>query len=120
MHSICKVGPINYHLQQPGKHVDTQLYLLTCLKHNVNLLKMLKESAPVVLAITVTPTDPMELVDQFTNTFSSKPELTNLVHLEIKTPPGVVVTAAFSVPKFLGMESSRSLPAPGPAQLSWY
>ncbi|KAG7324670.1 hypothetical protein KOW79_012686 [Hemibagrus wyckioides] len=84
-HQPATSGP---HLQFPQ---------LTCglkdviVKLPANELKYTQIIAPVVLAIAVTPTDPMELVDQFANTFSSTPELTNLVHLEIKTPPGVVV-----------------------------
>ncbi|KAF7706759.1 hypothetical protein HF521_020013, partial [Silurus meridionalis] len=48
-----KVGPVNYRLQQPGKRKDIQLY-------HVNLLKKWVGTNPVVSALCISPTDPLE------------------------------------------------------------
>ncbi|XP_053473735.1 uncharacterized protein LOC128603132 [Ictalurus furcatus] len=97
-------GPVNYHLQQPGKRAEEKLY-------HVNLLKKWIEPAPVVLAyatqdsdhgkrtlvglgedLTPAPRQELtELIDQFSDVFSASPGMTQLVQHEIKTPPGVVV-----------------------------
>lgn len=96
------MSPVNYWLQQPGKHADTQLY-------HINLKKMVDRN-PVVSDFSTLPTDLhkstlvlwgddltptqcqelTDLVDQFADIFASSPGLTHLVHHEIKTPKGVV------------------------------
>lgn len=45
------VGPMNYHLQQPHKHKDTQLY-------HINLLNCWTEPLPVLSASVSVPTEP--------------------------------------------------------------
>lgn len=80
------MGPVNYRLQQPRWHSETQLY-------QINLLKKWVEPTPVVSTFAALPTDLhertlvhhgedftpmqrqelMELVYQFTNVFTSIP-----------------------------------------------
>lgn len=80
------VGPMNYHLQQPHKHKDTQLY-------HINLLNCWTEPLPVLSASMSVPTEPpghtmvhwgedlthneqqeiRELVEQFGDVFSVEP-----------------------------------------------
>ncbi|XP_053092893.1 uncharacterized protein LOC128318860 [Pangasianodon hypophthalmus] len=77
-----RVGPINYHLQQPGKRADTQVY-------HLNLLKKWTDPAPVVSAFAQLHTDLSERAlvrsgEELTTAQSQ--ELT-----EVKTPPGVMI-----------------------------
>ncbi|KAK3515596.1 hypothetical protein QTP70_024625 [Hemibagrus guttatus] len=98
------VGPVNYWLQQPSKHADTQLYHINILKKW--LLAQLavsmfasaatdpQESALVRRGEELSPTqqqDLKELIDQLSDVFLSTPGLPQLVQHEIKTPPGMVV-----------------------------
>lgn len=49
-----RVGSVNYHLEQPGKHAHTQLY-------HVNLLKKWLQPAPVLSAFSVDPQSPTSI-----------------------------------------------------------
>lgn len=95
---------MNYRLQQPGKHADTQIY-------RINILKKLISSGLVVSSFASHVTDLQgcalvargneltpaqqqelaELMDQFADIFLSVSGLTQLVQHEIKTFPRMVV-----------------------------
>lgn len=87
-----RVGPVNYHLHQLGKSTDSQLY-------HINLVKRWVQPDPLFSTLSAIPSgsdmhtlvlqgedliptqhqELTELVDQFTNIFSSSPDRTDRV-----------------------------------------
>lgn len=65
---LKRVGPVSYHLQQPGKHADTQLYLINFLKKWIELMAVVSVFA---VSHTDQPQDLIELVDQLSDIFST-------------------------------------------------
>ncbi|KAI2643107.1 Retrovirus-related Pol polyprotein from transposon 17.6 [Labeo rohita] len=88
---VEKIGPVTYRLRQPGKRCAEQIYHINLLKRWIGTNS---ESVVVDMNPHLSPvqkTELQHLVDQFSDVFSSFPGQTNVIHHEIRTPPGVIV-----------------------------
>ncbi|KAI2658155.1 Transposon Ty3-I Gag-Pol polyprotein [Labeo rohita] len=96
---IERVGPVNYRLRQPGRRRTDQVYHVNLLKRWVGTrdqLAALCLSEPVVVNMdphlsAAQKGDLQHLIGQFSDVFSHLPGQTNVLHHDIRTPPGVVV-----------------------------
>ncbi|KAL0165651.1 hypothetical protein M9458_037495, partial [Cirrhinus mrigala] len=94
-----KIGPVTYHLRQPGRRRANQLYHIHLLKKWVwtrDQLAALVTSDPVVVDVNprLSPAQKEELqhlIGQFSDVFSPLPGRTNVLQHDIRTPPGVIV-----------------------------
>ncbi|KAL1255563.1 hypothetical protein QQF64_013624 [Cirrhinus molitorella] len=87
---IERVGPVTYRLRQSGRRREEQLY-------HINLLKRwVGTRDPVVVDIgdhlsAAQKTELNHLVSQFSDVFSNHPGQTNVIHHNIRTPPGAIM-----------------------------
>ncbi|KAI2645879.1 Retrovirus-related Pol polyprotein from transposon 17.6 [Labeo rohita] len=94
-----KIGPVTYRLRQPGRRQAEQLYHINLLKKWVGTrdqVAALSLTDPVVVDVNphlsaAQKAELQHLVSQFQDVFSSQPGQTNVVHHDIKTPPGVII-----------------------------
>ncbi|KAI2644624.1 Retrovirus-related Pol polyprotein [Labeo rohita] len=94
-----KIGPVTYHLRQPGQRRAEQLYHVNLLKKWIGTrdpLAALVTSDPVVVDINphlsaAQKGELQHLIGQFSDVFSPLPGRTNVLQHDIQTPPGVVV-----------------------------
>ncbi|XP_050984340.1 uncharacterized protein LOC127176618 isoform X2 [Labeo rohita] len=94
-----RIGPVTYRLRQPGRRRTDQLYHINLLKKWIGTRDQLAAfSATEPVVVDVNPHlsaaqkgELQHLVGQFSDVFSTLPGRTNVLHHDVRTPPGVVV-----------------------------
>uniref|UniRef100_A0A8C2C586 ribonuclease H n=1 Tax=Cyprinus carpio TaxID=7962 RepID=A0A8C2C586_CYPCA len=94
-----KVGPVTYHVRQPGRRREDQLYHINLLKCWVGTgpqLSAYTSSTPVVVDMdpqlsAAQKSELQHLVSQFPDVFSPQPGRTHVVEHDVRTPPGTIV-----------------------------
>ncbi|KAI2658608.1 Retrovirus-related Pol polyprotein [Labeo rohita] len=96
-----RIGPVTYRLRQPGRRRTEQLYHINLLKKWVRTrdqLAAFSASEPVVVDVNphlsaAQKGELQHLIGQFSDVFSPLPGRTNVLHHDIRTPPGVIATS---------------------------
>ncbi|KAL0176575.1 hypothetical protein M9458_028905, partial [Cirrhinus mrigala] len=96
---VERFGPVTYRLRQPGRRRTDQIYHINLLKKWVGTrdqLAAFSTSEPVVVDMNphlsaAQKGELQHLIGQFSDVFSPLPGRTNILHHDIRTPPGVVV-----------------------------
>ncbi len=94
-----KVGPVTYRVRQPGRRKEEQIYHINLLKQWVGTrtqLAALATTTPVVVDVNphlsaAQKNELQHLVGQFSDVFSPLPGRTQVLHHEVRTPPGTIV-----------------------------
>ncbi len=94
-----KIGPVTYRVRQPGRRRADQLYHINLLKKWVGTRDQLAALTTVeTVVVDVNPqlsaakkAELQHLVGQFSDAFSPTPGRTQILHHEIRTPPGTIV-----------------------------
>ncbi len=94
-----KIGPVTYRVRQPGRRRTEQLFYVNLLKKWIGTrdqLAALATTEPVVVDLNphlsaAQKAELQHLIGQFSDVFSSLPGRTQILHHDIRTPPGVVV-----------------------------
>ncbi|MGL5121486.1 MAG: hypothetical protein ACRC64_08155, partial [Plesiomonas shigelloides] len=96
---IEKVGPVTYHLRQPGRRKEEKVYHINLLKRwfapREQLAAYAQEAGPIVdlgeQLSAAQKTELETLAREFKDVFSEYPGRTNIIQHEIRMGPGTIV-----------------------------